>query len=155
LFSELSECPLYFLIRGAKRLLRALGGTLTTFFSPKIHAHLLKGWPLRACVETIGLSLKRLFETLQHRLRLKFRYVLSTPHLTCRAGNPVHGLLKQKGRPKVPQVKEVRAPQTNARDFKHRVRGVPKNGKNPASLRLTGAKLCMQLPFGASDIQAE
>jgi hypothetical protein len=39
LFGELSECPTYFLIKGAKRLLRAIGSALTAFFGSQIHPH--------------------------------------------------------------------------------------------------------------------
>ena len=43
LLRKLSKGPLYFLIRGAKRLLRALGGALTAFFSPQIYPHFETG----------------------------------------------------------------------------------------------------------------
>jgi len=39
LLSELSKRPPYLLINGAKRFLRALGGTPTTFLSPLNHPH--------------------------------------------------------------------------------------------------------------------
>jgi hypothetical protein len=39
LLSKLTKRPAYFLIKAAKRLLRALGGTLTAFFRPQIHPH--------------------------------------------------------------------------------------------------------------------
>jgi hypothetical protein len=39
LLSKLSKCLTYSLIRGAKRLLSALGGTLTAFFRPQTDTH--------------------------------------------------------------------------------------------------------------------